>query len=255
MHRKIINYLEQEHGIFIERNSECYYDQPMISFNVDAETFDQIVAIGEFTIDNIKYSKTSPPHDSCKETYKDGSKCIYLKTDYLDTDTYHTDITEGGRTKYGAIAPNGRFYECWYEGHRDMEDDLVARGLMTKTSGWRNTGYESNGWVKLTGAYSVVCELEFQFQETDYDYNTKETTVIRESKITKEQVETIKAYIESLGRDKFILNHHWFWLSKIECFIGISEKEMYDKFDDVEVKPRLSEDEGKAELLKNKAHE
>ncbi|MGB3491896.1 MAG: hypothetical protein WBA57_04160 [Elainellaceae cyanobacterium] len=121
---------------------------------------------------------------------------------------YSTKIDTGFK-QYGAISPEGKFYPCGYAGHNDLEYSLIKKGILEESPNFRRC-FEWNGWVKLTGSYMTVCEFQFEGNVLDYDFKKREDILVKEIRITKEQVEAIKSYIKALGRDKLNFNFSWF---------------------------------------------
>lgn len=119
------------------------------------------------------------------------------------------DITANGNKKYGVICPKGKFYECGYTGHNNLEYWLSERSLISSGSSYK-CNFEQNGWVKLTGA--AMTDVEFVFTEklTEYDFDTKDVITLNTFKLTENQVNTMIAYIKSLGRELIHFNYEFY---------------------------------------------
>lgn len=123
-----------------------------------------------------------------------------------------SDIKGKGK-KYGVIAPDGKFYECDYMGHNNLEYFLNSRNLIGDSPIYGVNPFEYFGWVKLTGASFTECEFVFQYKSTKWDSKTKEDIILKENILTDAQIKTIKNYF--VGKDRKYINFNYMWY-KIE---------------------------------------
>lgn len=106
------------------------------------------------------------------------------------------------RHRYGVIDPSGNFYPCHYEGHNWLAQYLQKYGIIPPDRD-EYSYFEEEGWIKLTGAISIECEFEFDFNPSmrvDSDLIKVEKTP------TKEQIESILSYKKSREETELIFN-------------------------------------------------
>ena len=126
------------------------------------------------------------------------------------------DIAEGVK-KYGVISPEGKFYECGYAGHNNLEYWLVQRGLLPDN---QDDPLEWCGWVKLTGSAMTECEFVFDEEVDEFDFTTSKSTVLKTNELTDAQIDAMVSYIESLGREYVNFNYHWYTLENLKKLKG-----------------------------------
>jgi hypothetical protein len=139
-------------------------------------------------------------------------------------DTDFTSDLYTGKKLYGVISPEGKFYECAYEGHRYLEPHLIDRGVLQDSPHWGVDAFEWNGYTKLTGAYMTTCEFVHKFKSTEYNFSTKKDKVLKEHKITKEQVEAIIKYIKGLGRTFVNFNYYWYHINDFDAVLDYEDE-------------------------------
>ncbi|MDC7249169.1 MAG: hypothetical protein PQJ49_04545, partial [Sphaerochaetaceae bacterium] len=147
-------------------------------------------------------------------------KFFYKPQENVD---YTSDLYTGEKL-YGVISPKGEFYQCAYEGHRYLEPYLVERGILQEAPHWGVDAFEWNGFMKLTGAYMTTCEFVHQFKVTKYDFNKKEDEVLKETPITKEQVEAVIKYIKGLGRNFVNFNYYWYHINDFDAILDYEDE-------------------------------
>lgn len=202
----------------------CYLNDnhDRIEVELSKEDYDDV-----FTLGNIYTEKFTFVRDKTVE-YKDGSLGLVYDITINESFRLDNDITEDNRPKYGVISPEGKFYECGYAGHNNLEFDLIQAGILKRTPVHGTTdAYEYYGWVKLTGA--MMTDVEFLFSEkvTDYDFSKQEDILLVEHKITQAQVDQIIAYIKSLDREHVNYNYEYYHIDDFAQVVNF-EGDRYD---------------------------
>lgn len=128
------------------------------------------------------------------------------------------DITSvsTGDTSYGAISPNGDFFECEYSQHHYLSHELLEHGKF-KDSSDGYSAFERNGWLKLTGAMLTDCEFTFEFEVSYNNYSDGKFEKIKKHfRITPEQIAAMKAYKLAQGSTKINFNYHEYDLDELD---------------------------------------
>lgn len=188
----------------------CYHDNNVIEINIAKEDYDKICSVKKLIIEDMVFKKKMKVEENKNDLG------IFFSYELRPDIDISVDITRDNRKKYGVIAPDGRFYECGYAGHHALEYYLSKRSVIADSPEYGEHAFEYYGWMKLTGAAMTECEFTFDYEITKWDRETKIDTTLKENLPTKEQFETVKKYIESLGREHFNFNHQWYHLNDIE---------------------------------------
>lgn len=220
-----------------------------VEIKILEEDFDKLTKCDLITTDEFifKQGKRVVEQDKDKGTLI--IKFFYKPNENVD---FTSDLYTGEKL-YGVICPEGKFYQCAYEGHRYLEPYLVERGVLQSAPHWNIDAFEWNGYLKLTGAYMTTCEFVHEERVTEYDFKEKKDNLLKENTITKEQVDAVVKYIKGLGRELVNFNYHWY---QIDDFTEIlNRKKDEDQYDfAIKYGTREIEDE-RAELDKENPKE
>lgn len=242
-HKAAKRTIEKEAGVSL--NNYCYCargtEPKYLMFDVTATNAQKVVC-KKFKDDEFEYTIGEEA-----ERVKQGIFEIKVYYTPAKVDSLHDDITAGGTKKYGVISPDGKFYECGYAGHNNLEYWLQERGLLADD---KRDAFEWYGWLKLSGSAMSECEFLFDEQIDDYDFSTQKTTVLKTNHITDAQVDAMIAYIESLGREYVNFNFRWYTLESLKKL-----KELEGDFIDFDMEHSIDLKDGSDELYKTKDSE
>ena len=209
--------LREDFGIRIK--DYCYganTDNPKtITVDIEKEDYDKIIKATQIVAHEFVFKK--------KLETVERKECLEVEYSYtLKEGLDLSSEIDTGFKLYGVISPEGHFYACGYTGHNNLEYWLKERGLIGESPVYNTDSFEGYGWLKLTGSYMTECEFVFSEKLTKYNFDTKEDEILKEFKITAQQVEMIQKYIKSLGREYVNFNYHWY---HIDSFPAILECE------------------------------
>lgn len=225
-HQILLGQLHELIGLRLSRNAYFYDDvtvkgTKMIGLEIPKEDFDLFTYPKRIVTKELIFSK--------QPKVKERADTVDVYYVYIPNpnEDFSAKIDEG-RKKYGVISPEGKFYECGYAGHNNLEYWLKERSIIGDCPHYGEDSFDYFGWVKLTGSGMTTVEFVFDEKLTSYDFQTKEDTILAENKLTKEQVETMISYIKSLGRELINFNYHWY---NIEDFKLIVTEEVEDYYE------------------------
>lgn len=229
----------------IESTNYCYDTQgerKCIDIEMTEDEYNEMVGTDKIITDAFVFNKRLRivERDEVDET-------VYVRFFYKikDNADFSANLFTGEKL-YGVICPEGKFYQCAYEGHRYLEPWLEKRDIIQSSPQYSSDPFEWWGWVKLTGAYMTTCEFIHEERVTKYDFKTSTDNLLKENRITEPQVKAIEKYIKGLGRELVNFNYHWY---QIDDFTEILDRDIEDNVFDFAIKYGDREIENEREEL------
>lgn len=222
-HKELKKYIQEELGVKVLDYAYKDVEQgKAIEIDFAREDYDKLSEEKRIYVGEFKFKRKLFVQEN-----KDGTLTYeYLITPREDID--HSTQIDEKRRRYGAIAPDGKFYECGYAGHNNLEYDLEVKGLIRKSPIWNISAFDYYGWVKLTGSSWTDCEFVFDFKVTEYDFDKKEDILLAENEITQEQLDTIKKYLDINERKYFNFQYHWYKTEEFSEFVEKKQEYLDD---------------------------
>ena len=168
-HKAAVHTIEEQTGVYLRNYCYCANKEnpKYIMFDVSWDGWEKI--------QGKTYKGEEFEFTISEEAKGTDNNLLEIKVYYKSVELEPEDITEGGRKKYGVISPEGRFFECGYSGHNDLEYWLKQRGLI----GDHDDPYDWYGWLKLTGSWMTECEFTFDENIEDFDFATSKSTLVK----------------------------------------------------------------------------
>ena len=224
-HRLLMNNLFKLTGVKLEERTYCYCEKEgkkYIELELTRSQYNDLYRQRKVLTHEFIFRRKR------KYQEENGDKIVvgyeYESNPKLDL----TSKIDTGEKQYGAIDPKGNFYVCGYAGHNLLEHYLCEHNLLQEND---KDAFSFSGWMKLTGAMMTTVEFIFNFVIRDYNFSTREDKIIKENKLTKEQINAVVSYIKSQDRCLVNFNYSWYNIEDFEKYCP-DNIEDFDDFED-----------------------